>query len=63
MRLSELLATVPPGTDPEIIILRDWGTLSPAIMLDPADLADGDPVIDALARSGDAIILQAEPEA
>jgi hypothetical protein len=59
MKLSELTALAATGTDPEILILRDWGELSPAAVQDTAELADGDPVIDLLANAGDSIILVA----
>jgi hypothetical protein len=64
MKLSELTAAAlrMNRTDPEIYILRDWGELATATLLGPAELADGDPVIDALTRAGH-LILQAEPEA
>jgi hypothetical protein len=59
MKLSELIAIAATGTDPEILILRDWGELSPAAIQDPAELADGDPVIEAIAAAGQSIILVA----
>ena len=63
MKLSDLIAAANyPAQDPDIIILRDWGELATATLLDPAELADGDPVIDALTSAGH-LILQAEPEA
>jgi hypothetical protein len=63
MKLSELLSAIAdPHSDPEILIVRDWGELAPVKFLNPADLADGDPVIELLAATGDAIILTADPE-
>ena len=64
MKLSELTAAAlrMSRTDPEIYILRDWGELAPVEILERDQLADGDPVIDLLADSPDAIILTAEPE-
>ena len=60
MKLSELIAaTRYPYEDPEIILLRDWGELALAEILDPATLADGDPVLEVLAASEDAIVLVA----
>ena len=64
MKLSELLAACPAGSDPEILFLHDWGELSPAELLDPDQLAPGDPVIDYLADiPADTLIITAYPPA
>jgi len=64
MKLSELLAACPPGSDPEILFLHDWGELAPARLLDPGQLAPGDPVLDYLAEiPANTLIITADPPA
>jgi len=64
MKLSELLAACPAGSDPEILFLHDWGELAPARLLDPDQLAPGDPVIDYLAEIPSCVlIITADPPA
>jgi hypothetical protein len=49
MKLSELIDAA-AGTDPEILILSPWGEMNPAFLLVPADLVEGDPILEDLAH-------------
>jgi hypothetical protein len=63
MKLSALLAQLPPAADPEILILLEDGSMARARRIRRVDAAaSGDPVLPILAASPDAIILTAANE-
>ena len=62
MTLSEFrAATANLPADTQILSLDLCGLLSPAVILDPAELVDDDPALDAVIAAGPALILTSEP--
>lgn len=60
MTLGEFIrATAHRSPDTELLILDLCGLVSPLVILDPSELADGDPVLDLLTPNS--LILTSDP--
>jgi hypothetical protein len=49
MKLSELIAATPVGTDPELRVMLPWGEIETAILLDQSHLIPDDPAWEEIA--------------